>query len=137
MTGLAIATMSSQHPDTQQVQGERRRVVRRPLNLQVEISAGDGNVRSFTGKNIGLGGVFFSSEYSEFQPKDIIKPILFLNYNGLYKPCLIVVQVMHINEDGFGVSFHKHDSRLFRYLYKMMYEPAHQVRPTLIRSVDH
>lgn len=136
MTELAVS-MSTQRFENQQVQRERRRVVRRPLNLRVDISDVDGLVRSFTGKNIGLGGVFFSSDYSVFQPKEIIKPILFLNYNGLYKSCRIDVQVMHTNEDGVGVCFYKHDSRLFRYIYKMMYEPVHQVTSIPTRSFDH
>jgi len=126
MTGMAMP-ISMQLSDTQYVQRERRRVARRPLNLRVDILDYDGLSRRFTGENIGLGGVFFHADSSLYKLNDIIKPRLYLNYNGLYKPCSIVVQVMHVSEDGFGVCFHRYDNRLFRYIYKMMYEPIHQI----------
>jgi len=133
MTGMAMP-ISTQLSDTQYEHRERRRVVRRPLNLRVEILDRDGLVHSFTGKNIGLGGVFFRADSSLYQLKDIIKPRLYLNYNGSYKPCCIAVQVMHISEDGFGVCFHQYDNRLFRYIYKMMYEPIHHISSISVAS---
>ena len=107
-------------------QRERRRVVRRPLDLRVDISVNDGISSSFTGINIGMGGVFIRVDSSLFHPGDIIKPRFFLNYGGLYKPCGVVVQVIHVNTDGVGVCFHQHDGSLFRCIYKTMYEARHK-----------
>jgi len=134
MTGVAISIMT-QLAGTQEGRRERRRVVRRPLNLRADISANDGLVRGFTGKNISLGGVFLCADPSQFQPDDIIKPRLFLNYNGLYKPCCVVVRIIHVSENGLGVCFHRHDNRLFRYVYKMMYEPIHRVTASSFASI--
>ena len=55
MTGVAISILT-QRADVRPVRRERRRVVRRPLNLRVDISGNDGIARSFAGKNIGMGG---------------------------------------------------------------------------------
>jgi len=134
MTGVAISILT-QRADVRPVRRERRRVVRRPLNLRVDISGNDGIARSFAGKNIGMGGVFLSADPSLIQPDDIIKPRFFLNYNGLYRPCCMEVRVMHVSKDGFGVCFHQYDNRLFRYIYKMMYEPIHQVAASPFASI--
>jgi len=41
----------------------------------------------------------------------------------------VVVQVLHVNTDGFGVCFHQHDGSLFRCVYKMLYEPLNKELP--------
>ena len=122
--------------DVGSVWRERRRVGRRALNLRVDIALNDGMSRSFTGKNIGMGGVFLCADPSQFQLGDIIKPRFFLNYNGFYKPCCVVVQVMHVNTDGVGVCFHQYDGSLFRSIYKMMYEPIHKASDEVTDSVS-
>jgi len=98
--------------------------VRKNFDLRVDLIQDDGSLKMASAKNIGLGGMFLLTNPDHFHTGDSVRLEVWLDFNGRNKRCRMAARIVQLTKNGFGVGFHRHDSPLFRYVHKMLYEIA-------------
>lgn len=120
-------------PETSGENRERRRALRKPLNLPVKLLCPDHSFQACTATSVSLSGMYLQSNGVVHHVGDVVKLSFALPYDGLLKHCHMTAEVVCFSSEGFAVGFHQYDASLFRYVHKMM----HETDAVSASEVDH
>ena len=99
---------------------------RKPLGLSIWLVVKGGGFEPCSAIDISLNGMFLQGNGRDVQVGEAVDLEFQLVFDQMKKWCNLTTKVVRVTKDGIGVLFCHHDSSLFRYVQKMLYEVAGQ-----------
>ena len=105
---------------------ERRWTTRTKLDVDVDVLFSGGASMSCKTANIGLGGVYLSSNDSQLEKGESVELTFKLDESHNSEACKLRAKVVRLTERGVGLMFKDFDAVAFRSLQKVMKAPLQQ-----------